>query len=480
MFWVACVRDRVVHSRFVREKSAAPKDSYRPGERNRRLLERPPKRILDILQHPRHRENAVLISTLVETLHACDSPLDLYELQASLGPLIYAADEWRSQCAEIELRVRAEAEADPSWRTVDWELERIVADRVARQRRCVVDGLAWKALGYDRRVVMAMGGNRGQANVFGKNGFWCEVAVVQDAWEKGGHFTLHHDLTSCLRIDDLTECTGLHRPDVPAEHVCGPETHLLHEVKMRNGKCRTHHGGAQARRVERLIAAINSGAPIMGADGKLRNQFITSVEFKTHLREVESTLKEAWETGYGAKIIEPGRVVTAAAPLTLLAKGMDLISVLARQQEVISEAGIGPDETPYMAPMVDALGITTDHPPFSIYPFDPSLCAAIICDYLTVQPILGPTRLLEALTEAGFDAVGSPATFDLADPDAVFAWGAIGDRQMSINLGGLVQILYEFQDLKTLTEAMVEYCSAPDTELATGILVLQNEAATWA
>jgi hypothetical protein len=463
----------------LRNSNTGSRANYGPGERNRRLLDTPSQGTLDILQHPRHRDNAILVSVLVETLQACRSPQDLYDLQSVLAQHIYSADEWRGQCAEIELRLRRGAEADSSCRQVDWELERMVADRIARQLRCVGDGLAWKALGYHRRLIMALGSNRSQANVYRKDGFWCELTVVREVWKREGHLALHHDLTSCLRVSDLTECTSLHRPDVDPGHSCGPETHLLHEVKNRNGTCVTHHGGAQLRRAQAVIDSVNSGAPIIGDDGKAREQFISSLKYKTHLADVVPILEEAWKTGYAVGVIESGRVVSAAAPLTLLAKGVDLAVPRARLEQALGESGVAEGQHRFEAPMVDALSITTGHPPLSIYPFTPDVCAAMICDYLTVLPILSADAILAAMAAAGFEYVGLPPKFELSKPDAACAWGAVGGRQMAINSGGLVQILYEFLDVRRQAEAMVEYCSNPDTVLATGILVLHDEASTW-
>jgi hypothetical protein len=44
--------------------------------------------------------------------------------------------------------------------------------------------------------------------MYGKVGLPYELGAIQHLWESDGHFALHHDLTNCLRIADLTEFTG--------------------------------------------------------------------------------------------------------------------------------------------------------------------------------------------------------------------------------------------------------------------------------
>jgi hypothetical protein len=43
--------------------------------------------------------------------------------------------------------------------------------------------------------------------MYGKQGLPYELGRIKELWEKDHHFALHHDLTNCLRIADLTEFT---------------------------------------------------------------------------------------------------------------------------------------------------------------------------------------------------------------------------------------------------------------------------------
>jgi hypothetical protein len=44
--------------------------------------------------------------------------------------------------------------------------------------------------------------------MYGKEGLSYELGAIQELWKTKGHFALHHDLTNCLRIADLTEFTA--------------------------------------------------------------------------------------------------------------------------------------------------------------------------------------------------------------------------------------------------------------------------------
>jgi hypothetical protein len=433
-----------------------------------------------VLGHPRHVESFEHVVQLVTRLHRVRTPSDFYTLHDELVHRIYEADEWRAQCANIELRIRGNSPCDPSWSAVDWELERIVADRIARQLRCVGDGLAWKAFGYSRQLVVALASNRGKPNLYDKAGFWCELTVLKQSWEDDGHFAVLHDATNCLTIADITVCSGLHAAWVDADnHKCNSERYVLNEVKNHKGRCVTLHRGEQLRRMQMAVDALVKDEPVVGRDGEARRLFKSTLQFKTRLRQVERLLEEAFRSGYAVGQIQRHWVASARAPAQAVLIGVDRAVLQAAEERAFSRAGFTGGRHRFMMSSADILGLAPDLAPFSIYPFRPEICAALICDYLVFVSALEITALTDALHRAGFKEGHEAAIIDLNQPDRAVAFGVVNGRAISVNGAALQQILLEFADLKRQAEAMKEYASRPDFLTAIGILTLKNERGTW-
>jgi len=457
------------------------KARYAPSERNARLVSLPPKDLFDVLSHPMHQRNFENIQVLISRLRNLRSPSEYYEFQNDLVGFMYGADEWRSQCAEIELLVRGGIDCDPSWRAIDWRLERMVADRICRQLRCVGDGLAWKAFSYERHLITALGANRSNPNLFGKEGFGCELTVLKDTWENEGHFAILHDITNCLSVGDLTTCSQMHAPWVKgAKHTCNPERWVVAEVKEEHGQCKTvNRGGKQLDRMAMVVDAVVNGAPLVGEDGVQRKFFRSAEQFKTHLRQVAAVLEEAAITGHSTRRIQRHWVLSARAPAQALKSGLSQKDLNAEADSALGQAGFTAGRPRFVISSADILRLTPGCAPFSIYPFSPEICAALICDYVAFLSVLEITALTEAMLAVGFKQVEEITPIDLTQGGRPVVRGLARGKVMSIDNSGLQQMMLELVDLKRQGEAMIEYCSRPSTVPAVGMLTLKNERATW-
>lgn len=168
-------------------------------------------------------QTAKVVETLIEWLRGCETPKDLYEFQRCLFGEASQVDERRAHCARVAKRLRAgkalpEDAPDPPRRgqvedPAAWEFERLVYERLYRQLRAVGDGLAWYALGYNRRAVLALSRNASPGPLVKRagrggdptTGLAHELGAVQQLWTERGRFALLHDLTNCLRIGDITD-----------------------------------------------------------------------------------------------------------------------------------------------------------------------------------------------------------------------------------------------------------------------------------
>jgi hypothetical protein len=460
--------------------SGQAKGKYAASERNARLGSLSETDLRQVLGHERHQVNLPVVGSLVDRLQKLKTPTDLYEFHRELIGHVYAADEWRAQCAEIELLLRGGSDCDPGWRAVDWRLERMVADRISRQLRCVGDGLAWKALSYERHLIVALGSNRSNPNLYGKEGFGCELRVQQDTWEIEGHFAILHDLTNCLTVGDVTTCSLMHAPWVKvASHTCNSERWVIAEVKNVGGLCKTVRRGRQLARMQAVVDAVVNGLPLVGDDGVARSFFRSTKQFKTHLRELGGALDEAWETGHSLRRLQRYWVVSGRAPAQFMQSGMSPQERVAKEDRALVQAGLNVVRDRVAFSSADSLRLAPGCAPFSIYPFPAHICAALICDYLAYASMLGITALADALSGAGFDPVQEAQPIDLSDGDRPVVRGAMKNTAMSINGAALNQILLETVELRRLAEAMAESCQARSGPPATGMVTMKNERATW-
>jgi len=152
---------------------------------------------------------------LITDLRRCCVPADLYEFQRQLFKLVLTTEQHRSEVRRVVHRLKKprgtipatapelQSGLDPS--DLDsWELEEEVLERVWRQLKSIGDALAWRAFGYDRRVIVALSRNHSPGPMHGKAGLAMELDFIDSAWRENGEFVLHHDLTAALRVGDLS------------------------------------------------------------------------------------------------------------------------------------------------------------------------------------------------------------------------------------------------------------------------------------
>jgi hypothetical protein len=161
--------------------------------------------------------------------------------------------------------------------------------------------LAWRVYRYDRRIVIALSRNSPPGPFVGKAGLASERGVVRDLWTKHRHFALMHDLTSALRIVDLTE--------LQANGFC-----MLREVKT-NPKA---SASRQIRLAETALASIDGSNPLPGRDPDLE-PFLwrSSAQLRTHVRELQPMIDQASARGFwvgrtGDRVVGVANLLVAA------------------------------------------------------------------------------------------------------------------------------------------------------------------------
>ena len=329
----------------------------------------------------------------------------------------------------------------------------------------VGDGFAWTCFGYDRRLILALSRNDSPGPMYGKEGLPYELGAIQELWKTKQHFALHHDLTNCLRIADLTEFTvDGHR--------------LFHEIKAK-----PHTEKKQLERAQAVVDAIMHGGVLPSSVGDTRLVELRE-PYVTNLKQLHDLLQLAKRNGCHGMKLNQGRAIVASSLPAMIARwgndiegGSDALDTA--KQQAYKRAGIATAMHHIIGYSGDTASRSPIMAPWSIYPFSPIDCAALICDMLVFDTTVSVDALVESLARAGLrgEVLLTPADGKIEGDMSVIRahWR---DRAVTWHAQGLNQLLYELAEPDALARGIREVLLMDDSpDYPT--LVYANEAASW-
>lgn len=412
-------------------------------------MDRAPGNQIDvILTHPRHQSALQTLIGLIRDLRSCKGPADWYEFQDRLFRLVLEVEERRSEISRVLKRLRKPGGTvpraapelgtglDPS--DLDsWRLEDEVFERIWRQYKSVADALAWRVFGYERRIIVALSRNEPPGLMYGKDGLTEERAFIERAWREDGEFVLHHDLTTALRVGDLTVL----RADGTA---------LVHEIKTN-----------QTRRIRKQDELLIDTSTVLAAEkGALPSGFTplrTPIPFRTDLRGLREVLGLAHErTGIQGGVVSSGRAVVAASHYAAThhyradAFSDRFAAELSRYQRKI---GIRSPGQVLTLTSLDSAARWPVRPPWVIYPLAAEVAASLIADGMFFFVTMSADVIIDRLSDAGVRAewvqqLDGPV--DWAKP--LLQVAVIDGNQAtyaSVNPEAIAGLMLEFIDLRT-------------------------------
>jgi hypothetical protein len=467
-------------------------------ERGRRIIERDPNEVDRAMAHPAQRQAVGLIRDLLVELRATRSDKDRFEFQEELFRATFQAQTEQAEASRNLQRARR-GRTTSSAPTGDWAVEQVVWDRIVRQLRTVGDAFAWRLFGFDRRYILALSENAPVSPLIGKAGLKYEIDEVRERWRRLGQFSLLHDLTSVIRIGDVTAFT-------PA----GPQ--LVDDIKANPANRRS----SQSRRAKQALRVLTEGAPLITTDGEEYELVLTRQQFKTHLAELGRGLEAAdREVMFWAQIAH--QLVTWTFSTTAPQRSnpgspptpADVLERSARRRTtVFSKAGLDQSRHHLRGERVDTHTRNAGLAPYTIYPFSPDVCARLTTDNLVFSTILAWERLEQAFTKLGYDTfcplddnagrLGGPAqavTGSLPgspfqdpvdgrlDSDTPVIVVAKGNRKLTLHAWGLHQVQFELLDVDRFAAGVDEMWGRDLRGLwwgrRSGMLAFANERAVW-
>lgn len=435
-------------------------------ERGKNLIDRGPETITAAMVHTLQLSTVAIIRQLLEDLRACQKLSDYRQFQLTLLDASLEAQSFQGVARANTIR-RRRGKTTPDCESGDWDIELLVADRVVRQLRCVGDAMAWRLFDFDRRIIVALSRNDPVGPIVGKTGLAGEVAVAENVWRSRRAFGLLHDLTSVLRIADLTlfEPTG--------------ERNL---VEAKTGGRRVP--ASQMTRINRALAVLNEGAPIK-ADGTTILVHKSSVQMKTHLKQLGEGLRLAAKEGLRSLRLRRGWAVTCGVLPAVTQQQIDEGEWDSLKAAAFQKASMDDELHHLRGVAVDRATADPGLAPFTIYPLSAEECALLTCDLAFFDSTLGWSQLARAFEDRGFEVATRLPEASGPQPGETSVLDARkGDARVTLHGHGVVQLLCELTDLSCFAAATEDMMSQaresarPGLE-SRGLLLYSNERATW-
>jgi hypothetical protein len=442
------------------------------------LHELPPQDLTVVVQHPLHHWSFAKVREMITALRSCETAADYVAFQYELLNNIYAVDRFRGCCRESERRIAQGKQPKPEAMdlaagndptdTKTWRVAKLVCDQVGRHLRAVGDALAWRIFDYDRAKITVLSCNqhRGPIAPDRNDGLKREVQAFEAAWKDRGHFALLHDLTSCLRIWDLTEVTA--------------DGYVRHEIKP-PGKAAV---GRQKRRMQQALDALNQGSHL---PGNLHSQLFRSGQsYATKAMILNDLAEKVMANGSYAMRLEggDGRSLSGIYVPAIAARYRDPAAAQAKidsaHRQALRRIGARSAAASITAKSGDKAARFPTLPPWAIYPLAADVCAGLICNQFIFHAHVTAERLIQVLESEGMRAQWLPqvwGTRDLGLREDLLQVN-YRDRSLWINSAALNQLLLELVDLQSWACAVREMLADRRVSASPEVIFL-DEAAAW-
>lgn len=428
----------------------------------RNLLQMPPVDVGLVFQHPVQMQMVPTVERLLTLLRACDKWPDYYQFQRMLFGAMQQAETGYSSATRA-LKRQAGGKQEPEAQFGTWDVEREVYRRSMAQLRAVGDAMAWRLFRYDRRAIIALSMNSPAGPMTLKEGLNQEIAEVEQAWKSDRTFALMHDLTSCLRIADLTKFTRE-----------GPRL-----VEVKKGAKRIPR--PQMQRIRDAIDVIN-GKSNLWINHQEVDVFDVSEQFRTRVRDTAAPISRSIRDGVGwTRLGKEWMVfcVSLVGDSSFPRPPLDPDSFHRARDRAIESAGLNASKHHLRGIRASRTGEAPATAPYTIFPFDARTCALLTCDYVTVETILGWERLASAFEASGFTVTNPlPEESEETPPHSAVLQAVRGNQGLSISASGVNQILFEFVEPRSYARAVAEIVSRGH-EIGTGVFTFANEKAVW-
>lgn len=441
-----------------------------------------------LLTEPLYQAARPRITEHVRLLQQASSLEGLFNAQRSLliefGARQRVDDGLRADRRRLNREIKAAVESDRREEVL--EKQRLL-EIVKRQEhvlagiqhalRCVADGIAWKALRYDRLAIAVFGRGRRVGRLAEGVGFTVELQQLGAFWDRG-ILALHNDLTNVLRHGDLTVLRWPSHGELEAE-----------VIEVKTG--RVDPNSAQLRRIDAAIEFLQKGIHPTLADGGPLAAIRLRQRYRTFQTDLVALLSKVRRTGFGwispspclavmavdltaisgrvHEVVEPGRAHEVVEPGRARMEQRLKWWSPGRLEPIVWSAGL--------RRMFDRTNTVAAIAPFSIFRMPAAEVADLLLGYVDYVVYLN-TEVLEAM----FAARGLKAQV-ARPPESLetFLSAGRGSGGMTTPATLRAQMMIELMTPATLITAVEESISAARrrTDNAQLMVVFDDESSVW-
>ncbi len=389
-------------------------------------------------------------------------PLPLFMLQLNMLEHLLIHEDAVSKYKQ-ELKSLSKKGGDDSPATEEDQMATAVVERelfihraLRQALRDVADGIAWRALDYDRAMLHVIADRPGSAHVEG-GGLEAELWEFAYAIQAGEGLSILNDLTNFLKLGDVSVV----REDGSVEFV---------EVKA---------GGTKSGRIARQKKAMETTVTFLGEGEKEHESGkLTILELDVHpksfVSHVHKIIERATKHGAAGERIGDHLVVTCVDYLSEAKLTEEKVKQVLGETEVLirSWEEAGDLVFPYCSP--EKYSQVRWYAPFSIYPFCDLCRAKLMIGAVNIVAHVNFSAVFRYIESRGWKVVDHVQDVDLeGTPESelrklAFATASKGQLTSSLTPLEMGRLGYEFLRPKTLVdnlEALLEEGPPPSEHI---------------
>jgi len=254
--------------------------------------------------------------------------------------------------------------------------------------RSVADGIAWRALGYDRAVMRALCQNRGSQQIT-SSGTTEELREWSRQFDERQGLAILNSLTNCLTYGDVT----LVRNDGSVE-----------VIEVKRSKTTSSRVIRQKQRMREMVTLLRTGRGSL--EGKTVEVCSLDITPENGLGILHGLLQQASSPpGYAASRISNSTYIECVDFRVMEKDGNK--QLVEKRNSLIAEWVARGDEI-HSSESLRCLSFSPNLAPFSIFPFEPKICVDLLIGAKSYRVLLNLTAVVREFEYRGWQVTTTP------------------------------------------------------------------------
>lgn len=399
------------------------------------------------------------------------NPLALAKLQLQLLDEVVHAEQalkyYKNKREELETTA-AGSPPDETQKTISKDIEVIDRELFFHKAylnciRAIGDGIAWRALGYDRAALRALCQNPSKPIVVAE-GTITELREWSQAFDKGRGIAILNSLTNCLTTGDVTVVEK------------GGSVEI---VEVKNRKSKSRRLTRQKQKMREIVKLLSSG------QGEIEETRVDVLRFgifpENGLLEVRALLEQAERLGWASRRVSNFLYVECFDVRAI----SDTKGVLA---ELAASADSGMKDWAASGDFVvtigspDIIAFTPNCAPLSVFPFTSRTCVELLTQAKSYRTHLNISAVTREFSRMGW--VVEKTLQELVDERGTLDEGVLAVRKgrfhTTVPPAHFMRLQAETLRPKVLVKEMeMMEGMGPDANLSNALVVYEGESQIW-